>query len=654
MLVLCATLPLSAAKAVFDFNAFAPGTEFAMSGGKGNATVVENPAGQGRVLEVKCADYNNVPLIDITLPEGITLGACRSLAVRLRIPSAGNEQYANYKQMQIYVDGSLVFRNTKADGSDDYPKQGDKDTWLAKTCTAGELNLTPGQDALRSFSLGIGLNDNAMTYYIADVSFSYDLNVGDPVLPDRGAYYTGRYRNLFAEAGYTEEQVQQRIDRLWATYFEGDKDTERLYYEAGTDMAYILDVNNNDVRTEGMSYGMMLCVQLDRKPQFDALWKWAKTYMQYPANDERRGYFSWQCNTDGSKKGNTPASDGEEYFVMALMFASNRWGDGEGIFDYGAEANYILDMCLEKPAKDINPHSSYTQLFNPEQMQVVFVPYASAARFTDPSYHLPAFYELWSMWADSNRDFYAGLAAKSREMFPKFANATTGLMPDYADFDGSPHQGDGDHSGFLYDAWRCIMNMAMDYAWFKPSGAPYVELVKRQQNFFLSKGITEYNSVYTLDGQNKNGNTDHSPGLVACNASGSLASDSRDTWLFVENFFDTDVPTGRYRYYDGCLYFLNWLNCAGRYRIYKPGGQTGLQDASTDCAAPAISRQGDVLIVGGDADGRYAVYSLTCGRQLDAGMLRGGIIDISALQPGAYAVSIISRDEHRHTYKFIK
>lgn len=349
-------------------------------------------------------------------------------------------------------------------------------------------------------------------------------------------------------------------------------------------MAYILDVNNADVRTEGMSYGMMICLQLDRQKEFNALWKWAKTYMQYPANDERRGYFSWQCGTDGSKKGNTPASDGEEYFVMALMFASNRWGDGEGIYNYSHEANYILDMCLEKPAKDINPHSSYTQLFNPEEMQVVFVPYASAAKFTDPSYHLPAFYELWAKWADANNDFYAGLADKSREMFPLFANASTGLMPDYANFDGTPHKGDGDHADFLYDAWRCIMNMAIDYAWFKPEGTPYTELVNRMYRFFISKGITDYHSVYTLNGENKNGNTDHSPGLVACNASGALACDNKDAWKFIENFYDTAIPTGRYRYYDGCLYFLNWLNCAGRYRIYGPSGSsTGITDATDVC-----------------------------------------------------------------------
>jgi len=653
ILSLAMLLPANAAKVTVDFSEYTVGHTFVIAGsGEGSATVVENPYGSGKVVEMQCEAYNGVPQFDIVLPEGITLGQCTAINAKIYIPSDGNEQYANYKQMLIYVDGSLVFKNTKSDGADDYPNQGDKNKWLTKSYATETLNLDDTQNSLGSFGLGIGLNDNKMKYYIGEISLSYDLSLDDPVLPARGAYYTGEYRNLFAEAGYTDAQVQQRIDDLWHTYFEGDKDTERLYYESGADMAYILDVNNNDVRTEGMSYGMMLCVQLDKKKEFDALWKWAKTYMQFPSNDERRGYFAWQCNTDGSKKGNTPASDGEEYFVMALMFASNRWGNGEGIFDYGQEANYILDMCLEKPAKDINPYSSYTRLFDPEEMQVVFVPYASAAKFTDPSYHLPAFYELWSKWADNNNDFFAGLAAKSREMFPKFAHPTTGLMPDYANFDGSAHQGDGDHSGFLYDAWRCIMNMAMDYAWFKPD-APYTELVNRIHNFFISKGIADYHSVYTLDGQDKNGNTDHSPGLVACNATGALASDSRNAWKFIENFYDTAIPTGRYRYYDGCLYFLNWLNCAGRYRIYAPGGVTSLPEQSIagDVTIKMV-HNGAIITVSGISDGSYSIYSLSSGMKLRGGTFADGTIALDGLAAGAYAISLAD-DTCTRTFKFI-
>lgn len=83
-------------------------------------------------------------------------------------------------------------------------------------------------------------------------------------------------------------------------------------------MGYICDTGNNDVRTEGMSYGMMICVQLDMKEEFDRIWKWAKTYM-WMSEGENEGYFAWSCATDGKKNAYGPAPDGEEFFAMALL-----------------------------------------------------------------------------------------------------------------------------------------------------------------------------------------------------------------------------------------------------------------------------------------------------------------------------------------------
>ena len=73
-----------------------------------------------------------------------------------------------------------------------------------------------------------------------------------------------------------------------------------------------------------MSYGMMACVQLDHKEEFDRIWKWTVTYM-YMEEGENAGYFAWSCQPDGTKNSMGPAPDGEEYFAMALFFASHRW-----------------------------------------------------------------------------------------------------------------------------------------------------------------------------------------------------------------------------------------------------------------------------------------------------------------------------------------
>ncbi len=376
------------------------------------------------------------------------------------------------------------------------------------------------------------------------------------------SYETGVYRNLFAEyLGKSEAEVQAKLDAAWQQLFYGDDTTQRVYYPVGEDMAYIMDIGNNDVRTEGMSYGMMIAVQLDKKEEFDRLWKWTKTYM-YQTEGPYRGYFAWHCTPEGKKLDSGPASDGEEWFVMALFFASGRWGDGEGIFNYRAEAQQILDTMLHKSEEN----TIATNMFDPNTKQVVFVPSGRNATFTDPSYHLPAYYELWARWAERDNDFWAEAAQASREFFRKAAHPQTGLMPDYARFDGTPVK-DPEHEDFRFDAWRTLSNVAVDYAWFGVD--PWqVEQSNRVLTFLASHGIDTFPNQFTLDGQPLS--NDHSTGLVAMAAVAALAANREIGEPFVQALWDARIPTGKWRYYDGMLYMLALLHVSGNFRIYSP------------------------------------------------------------------------------------
>lgn len=344
-------------------------------------------------------------------------------------------------------------------------------------------------------------------------------------------------------------------------FFEGDAENGRLYYELGSDEAYILDTGNDDVRTESMSYGMMICVQLNKKAEFDKLWRFVKNRCMIKSGPNK-GFLAWQINTDGSIKDQNAAPDGDEYIATALMFAAGRWGNDTGI-DYWKEANCILENMLSK-SHYVN--SSHVNMFNKDEKQIVFVPYAQSAVHTDPSYHMPAFYELWSKWANNNRQFWKECADKSREMYPKFANSTTGLMPDYAEFSGEARS--GEHSDFRYDAWRCAMHMATDYMWFNGSETEKQQ-TKKLLDFFYGEGIKDYKALYKLDGTAIYGG-DHSPGLVGCNAVGAMIYEDVKAWDFVDDFFEMTFPTGHYRYYDGCLYFLSYLHASGNFKMYKP------------------------------------------------------------------------------------
>lgn len=381
-----------------------------------------------------------------------------------------------------------------------------------------------------------------------------------------GAFYSGEYRNLFAELlGKKDKEIQAKLDAAWEHLFYGDDDTQRVYYPVGNDMAYIEDIGHGDVRSEGMSYGMMIAVQMDKKEEFDRLWKWAKTYM-YHEDAPYTGYFAWHCTPEGELLDANSASDGEEWFAMALFFAAGQWGNGEGILDYEAEAQAILHTMLHKADEG---KGMVTNMFHPEHKQVVFVPrIGKTSQFTDPSYHLPHYYELWARWANEDNEFWAEAAAVSREFFKTTAHPETGLMPDYAEFDGSPTDPwSGGHDDFRFDAWRNGMNVAMDYAWFA-ADEWQVEQSNRLLEFFYDQGIDSYANQYTLDGEPLSG--DHSLGLVATNAVAGLAATTDRTPEFVQELWDAYPPTGTWRYYDGMLYMLALLNASGNFRIYSP------------------------------------------------------------------------------------
>lgn len=414
-----------------------------------------------------------------------------------------------------------------------------------------------------------------------------------PVPVTQGAAETGDYRNLFMELGKSEADVNAKVMAAWQQLFYGN-DTQRIFYPVADEMAYIYTADTDDVRSEGMSYGMMICVQMNKQEEFNKLWKWAKTYM-YNASGDLRGYFAWQCGTSGNKKDSAPAPDGEFYFATALLFAANRWGSTPGgIFDYAKEARVILYDIINRKGSEKQP------LFDQTYKMPIFSPMHSAAQsHTDHSYHLPAFFEIWaeeieygeeywdSIWGSEtaalkDAAFYREAAQVSREFLMTTTNQTTGLGPDYATFTGTPT---GSQQEFRYDAWRIAMNSAVDYAWWARD-TRQITYADRIQAFFSGAsqnpngrtvwGSFSYPSLWQLNGSAPyNNNKDHSPGLVACNAVASLAASNMVAWEFVEDFWNTSTTTGTYRYYDGCLYMMGLLHVSGNFQAYYSTGPTG-------------------------------------------------------------------------------
>lgn len=401
--------------------------------------------------------------------------------------------------------------------------------------------------------------------------------LGEERLPyTKGAFATRRYRNLFAELGYKQKDIDKKLKSVFESVFYGP---DKVYFEVGDSMAYISDIKNHDVRTEGMSYGLMIAVQFDRKDIFDRLWRWSRKYMQHQEG-LLKGYFAWSCQTDGTRNAQGPASDGELYYVTSLIFASNRWGNSTGI-NYLAEAQNILNCSMQKIGME-----RVAPLINLEHQLITFTPDPFGGRFTDPSYHIPAFYEVWARWAEDGRsEFWRVCARKSREYLHKSIHPVTGLNPDYNNYDGTllgSKRVIGD--AFRFDSWRVPMNIALDYSWACADRKWQQEYGNKIQNFFYSQGIDSFVDQYNVDGTTVTEllgaggykKLRHSLGLVATTAAVSLVCTHDKSREFVDRLWNAKhVPydDGYFdAYYDGLLRLFAFMHLSGNYRIIFPQG----------------------------------------------------------------------------------
>jgi endo-1,4-beta-D-glucanase Y len=389
-----------------------------------------------------------------------------------------------------------------------------------------------------------------------------------------GGMQTGKYRNLLAELGYKQADIDAKLNDVFNALFYGPN---KVYFEVGDDMGYISDIKNNDVRTEGMSYGMMIAVQLDKKDIFDRLWRWAVKYMQHQEGTHE-GYFAWSCKIDGTRNSQGPASDGELYYVTSLIFASNRWGNDTGI-NYLAEAQRILNCSMQKIGMD-----NVSPFININEKLITFTPDPMGGSYTDPSYHLPAFYEVWAKYANDGRSkFWKECAAKSREYLHKSIHPETGLNPDYNNYDGSLRGSRGIiGDAFRFDSWRVPMNIALDYSWSCADREWQQNYANTIQNFLYAQGLETFVDQYNVDGTKParilgaGGYTAlrHSLGLVSTAAAVSLVATHDKIDEFVAHMWNSKhepYEDGYFdAYYDGLLHLFALMHLSGNYRVIEP------------------------------------------------------------------------------------
>ena len=372
-----------------------------------------------------------------------------------------------------------------------------------------------------------------------------------------GACKTGIYPNYLAEIGISDQEAEARVNQAFEQIFFDPE--ENFCHHTDEDAWCMVDTGNTDARTEGMSYGMMMCVQMNRKDIFDKLWTFSERYMLLKQGPNS-GYFRWSVHLDGSPNSDGPAPDGEEYYAMALFMAAARWGDGDGSFNYTARAREILRHAVHQ--HEMVPGGE--PMWEPENGYIRFVP---GMKISDPSYHLPHFYELFALKADEeDRQFWKYAASQSRKYIVKSADPKTGMSPEYADYDGKTVLLFGKPWVYYSDAYRVAENIALDRVWFGPD--PLLdETATRLQDFFGTQDMENLMS-YELDGTPQSEPAMHPTAIKAVLGAASIASSSGERIRFLKQFAQTPLRKGKRRYYDNCLYFFCLLMLTGNYRIY--------------------------------------------------------------------------------------
>ena len=246
--------------------------------------------------------------------------------------------------------------------------------------------------------------------------------------------------------------------------------------------------------------------------------------------------------------------------MMSLLFAANRWNDSK----YMDDAQYIL-----KKMWDNGQHS----LFNPQHYVITFQPQGNENNFSDPSYDLPAYVDLFARWSTSNQDKWSKAAKATRDHLYKSSNTKSGLFSDYNNFDGTPHgvSYNGNAEKYMYDAMRCAMNFGMDYYLFGADSARQEEMARRIIDFFEKDGYKH--ARFNWDGSNPQ--EQYTLGETGANAVAAMAlmNDSKYNDAVKKNLkmaWDGNLMTGQYRYYDGLVHYLAMLHLSGTFKIWKP------------------------------------------------------------------------------------
>jgi oligosaccharide reducing-end xylanase len=388
-------------------------------------------------------------------------------------------------------------------------------------------------------------------------SLGYNTTDSKKLLPlTPPASYPNPFRDLL---GQSDTAINAKLNNAFNTIFHGGP-VSAIYVPVGTDQAYIEDsFHNNQIRTEGIGLGMMICVELNKQDEFDRLWRYARDVVQNQTGPDA-GYFPSFCDA-ATGTATTSCLDpyGFEQFVTALIFANDRW-TSTGAIDYATDALALFHTMRHKEDDNGGVVDGVTNMFDAATNLPFDVPDVTAAGVTRPSLIMPGYYGLW---AEADGDpLWTAAAERGRSFWQIDANPTTGFMPVRAGFDGTPLAG---WATFQAECYRVQINAVIDQIW---SGGDAWNVSESNQllAFFTNQGINTYARIFTLDGMVLD--PMHDTSLVLANGIAALASTNVDRASYVSAVWNMEPPSGDARYFSGILQLVALLILSGQFQVY--------------------------------------------------------------------------------------
>ncbi len=212
--------------------------------------------------------------------------------------------------------------------------------------------------------------------------------------------------------------------------------------------------------SEGIGYGMLLSAYHGDQPTFDNLWQY------YKDNVDSNGLMHWErLGCEGGASGDNAASDGDIDAAMALIKASCQWPNTGGRHDYAADATELL--------RDIRR----VEVTRQTESEYFLRPGDSfgGATCVNYSYFAPGYYRVFADYMTADATVWDSMPATAYELINVAAHPTTGLVPNWAETDGTtPPSGCDWYENperYGWDAIRTPWRVAVDYMWWGDTAA---------------------------------------------------------------------------------------------------------------------------------------------------------------------------------------